>query len=132
MRVLIVDDNRDAADTLAMVLRLWGHEVRVVYDGPAALLAAHNFKPHAILLDIQMPRVNGGDVALYLRHHNGCDGTLIVATSASPPDDPRLARYDGAFDVFLSKPCDLRRLAELLAYGHTRATIHREPMHMAR
>jgi CheY-like chemotaxis protein len=86
---------------------------------------ASNFKPHAVLLDIEMPRVNGGEVALSLRRQSGCDGTLIVATSAGDPDDPRLARYDGAFDALVSKPCDLERLAELLAYGHTHATIHR-------
>lgn len=131
MRVLIADDNRDAADTLAMVLRLWGHEVRVVYDGPSALLTARNFKPHAVLLDIQMPNVNGGDVALDLHHQAGGEETLIVATSAAEPDDPRLARYEDAFDAFLGKPCDFERLAELLAYGRTRATIRREPVHMA-
>jgi CheY-like chemotaxis protein len=115
-----------------MVLRLWGHEVRVVYDGPSAFLLARNFRPHAVLLDIEMPRVNGGDVALSLRQRCACDDILIVATSGSEPDDPRLARYDGVFDAFLGKPCDLEKLAELLAYGHTRATIHREPMHMSR
>ena len=132
MRVLIADDNQDAADTLAMVLRIWGHEVRVVYDGPSALLTVRNFRPHAVLLDIQMPRVNGGEVALNLRRQSGCEETLIVATSASDPDDPRLARYEGAFDAFLNKPCDLEKLAELLAYGHAHATIRREPMYASR
>lgn len=132
MRVLIVDDNRDAADTLAMVLRLWGHEVRAVYDGPSALLLARNYKPHAVLLDIEMPRVNGGEVALNLREQSEGDSLLIVATSGSDPEDPRLARYDGVFDAFLIKPCDLERLAEILAYGHTRATIPDEPMHLSR
>ncbi|HEY7328810.1 MAG TPA: response regulator [Gemmataceae bacterium] len=131
MRVLIADDNRDAADTLAMVLRLWGHEVRVVYDGPSALQLSRSFKPNAVLLDIEMPKVNGGDVALNLRRQSECADILIVATTGSEPDDPRLARYDGAFDAFLGKPCDLEKLAELLAYGHSRATIYREPMHMS-
>lgn len=115
MRVLIADDNRDAADTLAMVLRFWGHEVRAVYDGTSALLAARSFRPHAALLDIQMPQVNGGDVALDLRRQSGSQGTFIIALTANDPDDPRLARYDGAFDAFLCKPCDLDHLAELLA-----------------
>jgi DNA-binding response OmpR family regulator len=115
MRVLIADDNRDAADTLAMVLRFWGHEVRAVYDGTSACLAARSFRPQAALLDIQMPQVNGGDVALDLRRQSGSPGTFIIALTANDPDDPRLARYDGAFDAFLSKPCDLEHLAELLA-----------------
>lgn len=126
MRVLVADDNRDAADTLAMVLRFWGHEVRAVYDGTAALLTARSFKPHAALLDIQMPYMNGGDVALDIRKHSA--GTFIVALTANDPDDPRLARYDGAFDAFVSKPCDLDHLAELLARRRSYSTMRRETM----
>jgi DNA-binding response OmpR family regulator len=130
MRVLIADDNQDAADSLAMVLRLWGHEARVVYDGLSALQVVRNFNPHAVLLDIELPRVTGGEVALNLRRQSGYEGKLIVAISASDPDDPRLARYEGVFDAFLGKPYDFEKLAELLAYGHTRATLHHEPLHV--
>jgi CheY-like chemotaxis protein len=114
MRVLVADDNRDAADTLGMLLRLWGHEVRVAYNGASALLLSRRFKPDAALLDIQMPKMNGGEVALHLQRQSGAENTLIVAISASDPNDPRLSRYDGAFDAFLSKPCELERLQELL------------------
>ncbi len=126
MRVLIADDNRDAADTLAMVLRFWGHEVRAVYDGTAALQTARSFKPHAALLDIQMPRMNGGDVALDIRKHSR--GAFIIALTANDPDDPRLARYDGAFDAFLNKPCDLDDLSELLARRRSSSTIRSQSM----
>jgi DNA-binding response OmpR family regulator len=132
MRILIADDNRDAADTLAMVLRFWGHEVRAVYDGTSALVAARSFKPHAVLLDMQMPKVNGGDVALELRQRTASEGVLILAMTANDPDDPRLARYDGAFDAFLNKPCDLDHLAELLARRRSGSTIRREQMSMSR
>ena len=115
MRILVADDNQDGADTLATLLRLWGHEVRVVYDGIAAVQAARRFIPHVALLDIQMPGLNGGEVALHLRGQLMLEGIRIVAISASDPYDPRLARYDGAFDAFLSKPCDLDRLAALLS-----------------
>lgn len=115
MRVLIADDNRDAADTLAMVVRLWGHEALVVYDGASALTVVRCFKPDIILLDIQMPKVNGGDVALYLRRHPGFEATQIVSVSASDPDDARLAPYRNAFDAYLGKPCDLGQLRELLS-----------------
>jgi CheY-like chemotaxis protein len=71
MRVLIGDDNQDAADTLATVLRLWGHDVQVAYDGPSAVVVASCFKPHVALLDIQMPKMNGGEVALRLRQQRG-------------------------------------------------------------
>ncbi len=128
MRVLIADDNRDAADTLAMVLRFWGHEVRVAYDGTAALLTARSFRPHAALLDIQMPKVNGGDVALDLRRQAGAERMLIIAMTANDPDDPRLARYDGAFDALLSKPCDLDHLAELLSRRRSHATNQRQQL----
>jgi two-component system, sensor histidine kinase len=115
MRVLVADDSRDAANTLAILLRQWGHEVRVAYDGSAALAAARQFQPQVALLDIQMPKLNGGDVALELRRQAGCDGIMVIATSATDPDDSRLARYDGAFDAYLGKPYDLDQLEELLA-----------------
>ncbi|HZV05387.1 MAG TPA: response regulator [Gemmataceae bacterium] len=114
MRVLVADDNRDAADTLATILRLWGHEVRVVYEGTSALIVARCFRPHVVLLDIQMPKVNGCEVALNLRRQVGREQMLLVAVSASDPLDYRLARYDGVFDASLGKPCDLDRLEELL------------------
>lgn len=119
MRVLIADDNRDAADTLAMVVRLWGHEAHVVYDGASALTVVRCFKPDVILLDIQMPKVNGGEVALYLRRQPGFEATIIAAASASDPDDERLAPYRGAFDAYLGKPCDLGQLRELLSEGRS-------------
>lgn len=131
MRILIADDNRDAADTLAMVLRFWGHEVRVVYDGPSALVAARHFKPQAALLDIQMPKMNGAEVAFNLRRQSESKAALIIATSANDPDDPRLARYESAFDAFVGKPYDLDHLAELLAYRHAYVPIRREPAHMS-
>lgn len=115
MRVLIADDNRDAADTLAMVVRLWGHNAHVVYDGASALTVVRCFKPDIVLLDIQMPKVNGGEVALYLRRQPGFAATKIVATSASDPDDERLLPYRGVFDAYLGKPCDLERLHDLLS-----------------
>jgi DNA-binding response OmpR family regulator len=114
-----------------MVLRLWGHEVRVVYDGISALAMARNFKPQAALLDILMPKVNGGDVALNLRERSDSETPLLIATSANDPDDPRLVRYEGALDAFLNKPCDLEHLAELLAYRHSPAAVRREPMHVS-
>jgi DNA-binding response OmpR family regulator len=114
MRVLVADDNRDAADTLATVLRLWGNDVRVVYDGATAVIIARRFKPHVAILDIQMPQTNGGEVALNLRRQAGLDGIVLIAVSANDPTDARLARYDGVFDANLGKPCDLERLEELL------------------
>jgi DNA-binding response OmpR family regulator len=126
MRVLVVDDNRDAADTLATVLRLWGNEVCVVYDGASALIIARCFKPQVALLDIQMPQTNGGEVAIRLRRQAGFDGIMLIALSASDPTDARLARYDGVFDANLGKPCDLERLEELLDGCQSLAPCHRQ------
>ena len=127
MRVLIADDNRDAADTLGMLLRLWGHEVRVAYDGISALATARYFKPLLALLDIQMPGMNGGELALRLRQQLRVEGIRIAALSASDPHDPRLARYDGVFDAFLAKPYDLDSLAAVLAGRHSGFTCQRRP-----
>src|SRR5207249_4670258 len=91
MRVLVVDDNRDAADTLATLLRLEGHEVRVAYDGPSALAAARDFEPQVALLDFQMPRMHGGDVALHLRRQAGPEGMTIIAASGVDPDEVGLS-----------------------------------------
>lgn len=122
MRVLVADDNRDAADTLAMLLEMWGHEARVAYDGVSALKAARRFKPEVALLDIRMPALNGGEVARQLRRRAGFGGIMVIATSASDPDDSRLARYHGEFDAHLRKPCDPALLEELLTGGRSCAT----------
>ena len=115
MRLLVVDDNEDAANTLATVLRLWGHEVRVAYDGPTALTLARYFEPHVVLLDIQMPNLNGGDVAFRLRRQSSIDRITVIAVSATDPDESCLAQYDGLFEAFFAKPCNLQRLEQFLA-----------------
>ena len=71
-RILVVDDNVDAADSMAMLLRLAGQEVRVAYDGPTALLIAQVFRPHVVLLDIGMPGMDGYDVARRLARTPNC------------------------------------------------------------
>ncbi len=114
MRVLVADDHWDAADTLAMLLEMWGHEVRVAYDGLSALKAGRHFRPDVALLDIHMPGMSGGEVARRLRRQAGFERILVVATSASDPDEWGLAEYRGDFDAHLSKPCDPELLEELL------------------
>jgi DNA-binding response OmpR family regulator len=115
MRILLVDDNRDAADTLGTLLRLRGHKVQVAYDGFTALAVARRFEPEAALLDIEMPRMHGGKVALALRRQAGSEGLRIIAMSASDTDDDRVAAYNDVFDDYISKGSDLGRLEELLA-----------------
>jgi PAS domain S-box-containing protein len=114
-RVLVVDDNVDAAESLAMVLRLCGHEVRTVHEGAAVLDAARDFHPQAVLLDIGLPGgLTGYDLALRLRGQPGLEGVMLVAlTGYGQEEDRRRAREVG-FDHHLTKPADLSVLHALL------------------
>jgi CheY-like chemotaxis protein len=115
LRVLVVDDYPDSAETLRILLYLWGHEALVAPDGPSALRAAPAFRPDLALLDIQMPRMHGGELARRLRRLPGLRHLRILALSATEPDDPRLAGYAGVFDGHLGKPFSLDDLERLLA-----------------
>src|SRR5262245_32102458 len=81
-RVLIVDDNEDAADSLAMLARVWGHEVQAVYDGETALATAIVFRPDCLLLDIGLPRLDGYALARRIRQEPGLESAKLVAVSA--------------------------------------------------
>jgi CheY-like chemotaxis protein len=116
-RVLVADDNRDAADSLAILLRMWSHDVRVAYDGRSAVNVAWDFLPDVLFLDIQMPGMHGGEVARYLRTLPEFRQARIVATSANEPDDPRLATWRHYFDGYFVKPYSLTQLEEALAHG---------------
>ena len=113
-RVLVVDDNRRAADSLAVLLRLDGHEVETGYDGRAALAAAERFQPQVALLDIGMPEINGYDVARHVRTQRWGAGIYLVAlTGLGTPEDRDRAK-DAGFDTHLVKPVDLEALARIL------------------
>src|SRR4051794_21065922 len=88
LRILVVDDNLDAAISLASLVQLWGHEAFLAHDGPAALAAARQHRPDVILLDIGLPKINGYEVAHYLRSHPELGRPLIIAvTGYSQPKD---------------------------------------------
>jgi signal transduction histidine kinase/DNA-binding response OmpR family regulator len=112
-RVLVVDDNVDGADSLAVLLRLGGHEVRVCHDGPAALALADEFRPDLVLLDIGLPGMDGYEVARRLRELPGLDKVPLVALSGyGQEEDVRRSRQAG-FDRHLVKPADPAALAAL-------------------
>jgi two-component system CheB/CheR fusion protein len=114
-RVLVVDDNADAAESLALLLRFQGHEVEVAFDGPSALDTAGSFHPDVVLLDIGLPGLDGYQVASQLRQRHGTSKALLVAlTGYGQEDDQRLAREAG-FDHHLTKPVDPQVIYELLA-----------------
>jgi PAS domain S-box-containing protein len=114
-RVLVVDDNQDAAASLAMMLRLEGHAVEVAHDGQAALEAAQRFAPEVVLLDLGMPGMNGFEACRAMREQPGGAARRILAlTGWNQEDDQRRSRAAG-FDAHLVKPVDPQALRELLA-----------------
>jgi CheY-like chemotaxis protein len=116
LRVLIVDDNRDAADSQAVLVRLWGHETRVAYDGEHAVAESAGFVPDVVLLDLGMPRLDGFAVARRLREQAGPSGRLVLVavTGYGDPQTHQRLREAG-IDHFLLKPADLEALGRLLA-----------------
>ncbi len=114
-RVLVVDDNEDAADALAMLLRVTGHETLTVYDGPSALEAARKFVPQVVLLDIGLPGLDGYEVARRLRDDPGTAGVLIIAVSGYGQEGDRATARASGFDHHLTKPVDLADLRGAMA-----------------
>jgi two-component system CheB/CheR fusion protein len=114
-RILVVDDNRDAAESLALVLRLLGHEIQTALEGLEALQKAASFHPDVVLLDIGMPRMNGYEVARHIRQQPwGGKIAVIALTGWGQEEDKRRSREAG-FDHHLTKPVDPMLLENLLA-----------------
>jgi PAS domain S-box-containing protein len=113
-RVLVVDDNRDSADSMAMVLGATGHEVRTAHDGPEALEVAAEYKPECVLLDIGLPGMNGYSVAERLRALPGCDQVVMIAMTGYGQEDDRRRSREAGFDHHLVKPVDFDVLTGIL------------------
>ncbi len=119
LKILVVDDNRDAASSLSMLLELMGHEVRVAYDGEKAVQLADEFRPHMVLLDIGMPQVNGYEACRRIRNHDwGADMTLIAVTGWGQDEDRHKSTAAG-FDGHLVKPISPETLAQLSSHLHS-------------
>jgi two-component system, sensor histidine kinase len=112
-RVLIVDDNRDAADSISLLLKIHGHDVRTAYGGEDALTLAATYPADVVLLDIGLPGMNGYEVARRLRAA-GTSAHLVALTGYGQPEDVKRAREAG-FDEHMVKPIDFDRLLETLA-----------------
>jgi PAS domain S-box-containing protein len=112
-RILVVDDNRDAADSLCMILKARGHEVRVAYDGLEAVGAAVAFQPDVVLLDIGLPKLSGYEAAPRIRAALGDRVLLIAVTGWGQEEDRRRAR-DAGFDHHLTKPVDPAAISHLI------------------
>ena len=113
--ILVVDDNVDAAESLALLLRLEGHDVRVAHDGPAALAAVEAEPPDLLFLDIGMPVMNGYDVAQRLRQRPGLGHLLLVAMTGWGQEEDRRRSQEAGFDHHLVKPVEPDALHQLLA-----------------
>jgi CheY-like chemotaxis protein len=113
-RILLVDDNRDAAESLAMLLRLSGHEVAVAYDGPGGLEAAAAHRPEFALLDITLPGMDGYELARRLRRQPDLEGAVLVALTGWGQAEARRRSQEAGFDHHLVKPVDLAALRQLL------------------
>jgi signal transduction histidine kinase len=113
-RILIVDDNRDSAESLAMLLRFLGHEVRTAYDGEAGLRAAEQFAPDVVLLDIGLPRLSGLEVARRLRQGLGLRDALLIAMTGYGQEEDKRRTHEAGFNAHLVKPVDFGELQGLL------------------
>jgi PAS domain S-box-containing protein len=114
-RILVVDDNEDAASSLALLLELGGHEVRTAHDGAEALAVAAEFRPGVVLMDLGMPVLNGYDAARRIRAEPWGDGMILVAVTGWGQEEDRRRTTQAGFDGHLVKPVDYHALMELLA-----------------
>jgi CheY-like chemotaxis protein len=112
-RILVVDDNADAADSLAMLFEARGDHVRTAYDGVEALEAEDLFRPDTILLDIGMPRLSGYDVARRVRELRG-GAVLIVAITGWGQEQDRQRAREAGFDHHFTKPVDIDSLMNIV------------------
>ncbi|MEO6463568.1 MAG: response regulator, partial [Candidatus Eisenbacteria bacterium] len=114
-RILVVDDNRDAADSLTMLLRTLGHEVMTAYDGERAAELAEQTRPEVVLLDIGMPHLNGYDACRRMRGEAWGARLHIIAMTGWGQEEDRRRTGDAGFDFHVVKPVDPAELMKLLA-----------------
>ncbi len=113
-RVLVVDDNVDSADSIAMLLQLSGHEVRVAYSGQTALETAIEYQPEIVLLDIGLPGMDGYEIARRLRGHAQLKEVKLIAVTGYGQEADRLQSQEAGFDYHLVKPVDAQKLQGVL------------------
>jgi CheY-like chemotaxis protein len=113
-QVLVIDDNRDTADSLVMLLRLWGYKAWVAYDGPSALSLAEAHRPDVVLLDLGLPKMNGYEVARRLRDEVGLAKATFVAVTGYGQEPARELTKKAGFCQHLVKPVDPTLLKGLL------------------
>jgi CheY-like chemotaxis protein len=114
-RVLVVDDNVDSAESMAVLLRLYGHDVRLAHDGEAALEEARAFRPDIMFLDLSLPKMDGYEVARRLRLEQAMSGMTLVAMTGYGQEEERRRTREAGFHLHLVKPVNFDMLQELLS-----------------
>jgi two-component system CheB/CheR fusion protein len=114
LRLMVIDDNKDAAESMSMLFELWGHEVVCVYDGRAALDTAAKFRPDAVFLDIGLPGMDGYEIAEHLREIPRTGRIVLVAITGYGQDEDRRRSREAGIDHHLVKPVAPDMLLKLL------------------
>jgi two-component system CheB/CheR fusion protein len=117
LRILVVEDNRDGADSLRLLLELLGHEVRVAYSGPEGVATAREFRPDVVLCDIGLPGLDGYGVARELRLNPTTARVRLLALTGYGQDEDLRRSREAGFDHHLIKPADPAVLSKLLSSG---------------
>lgn len=129
-RILVADDNGDAAESMGMMLRLMGNEVRTAYDGMQAVEEAAAFRPNVILLDIGMPQLNGYEAARRIRQQDWGKSTLLIALTGWGQEEDKRRAVEAGFDQHFTKPVDptdvMNIITKLKAEHYTRGQAHAE------
>lgn len=115
LKVLVVDDNKDAADTVSMLLQALGHDVRLAHDGKVALKTALDYRPDVILLDIGLPGADGFQVATWIRQEPALKDVLLIALTGYGRESDRQRSRDVGFNYHLVKPIDFSKIESLLS-----------------
>jgi CheY-like chemotaxis protein len=131
LRVLVIDDCRDAAGTLAILLRASGHEVLVAYDGREGLDVALRHCPDVVVCDIGLPALNGYEVARSIRSSPGIGHPLLIAATGYGRERDRVQVEEAGFDFHFIKPYDADRLSELFPAFGAAAEVATHPARLA-
>ena len=113
-RILVVDDNHDSADSLAMILKRMGYSVETAYGGAAAVAAVERFTPEAVLLDIGMPDMDGYQAARLIRELPRGKATVLIAQTGWGQEEDQRRAAEVGFDAHLTKPVEIAELVKLL------------------
>jgi PAS domain S-box-containing protein len=123
-RILIVDDNVDAAMITSALLKAWGHKVEIAFNGPAGIAAVQSFRPEIILLDIGLPGMSGYEVAQQLRAEPSTASLIIAALTGYGQESDRRRSFEYGFDYHLTKPADPQSLESLLLSPRRRKVVN--------